>query len=231
MSKLETIKALKRSAIESFSKHGYEGASLREIANHAGVPLSAVHLYFGSKCELYTAVGQQVWTELEQERNELLCTIIGHRDAKALSLSDVVYALAYPVVRRALSDCEYDQASLWMVRGSVPRHHRDHNVEVSQSSDKEIQRWMDAIMSSCSGLSRAELVWAYSFVVGAIYSWQLLDHRYDKFLEHEERVTTQEVVGDIVAFCCSGIQAMIDRRQSSTDVQLHRERHSLGRVS
>jgi AcrR family transcriptional regulator len=66
MSKAETIDALMESAIHCFSQHGYEGAALRDIAAEAGVPLSTIHMYFGSKAELYTAIERKAWIECEQ---------------------------------------------------------------------------------------------------------------------------------------------------------------------
>lgn len=66
---------------------------------------------------------------------------------------------------------------------------------------------------SCPTLSRQDIVWALSFVVGVIYSWQLLDHHYDRLLESDVERTVEDVTNDIVAFGCNGVQALIDRRQ------------------
>ena len=53
MSKVEAIDALMNCAIKAFSEWGFEGASLRQIAAQAGVPLSTINVYFGSKRDLY----------------------------------------------------------------------------------------------------------------------------------------------------------------------------------
>ena len=50
MSKAQTIAALIESAIDAFSRYGFEGASLRDIAANAGVPLGTIHMYFGFCC-------------------------------------------------------------------------------------------------------------------------------------------------------------------------------------
>ncbi|UOG92933.1 MAG: TetR/AcrR family transcriptional regulator [Candidatus Thiothrix sulfatifontis] len=39
-----------------FARHGYKGASMQSIADHAGLPKANIHYYFGSKLRLYVAV-------------------------------------------------------------------------------------------------------------------------------------------------------------------------------
>lgn len=46
---------LLRAATDAFAEHGYEGASLRAIADNAGVSFQLIAYYFGSKEELWVA--------------------------------------------------------------------------------------------------------------------------------------------------------------------------------
>jgi AcrR family transcriptional regulator len=48
-----TKEALKRAALEAFTRSGYDGVGLREIATAAGVDPRLVGRYFGSKAELF----------------------------------------------------------------------------------------------------------------------------------------------------------------------------------
>lgn len=215
MSKTATIAALKRSAIENFARHGFEAASVRTIAADAGVPLSAVHIYFGSKSELYNEVGRQAWNEVQQERLEILEAARAQAPRGILRISDLIRALSYPVVRRALSAMEYDVAEIRIIR-SVVWPGAKQGEQSDHGGDAAIQGWIDQLMTVCTPLTRAEVVWAYSLVVGAIYSWQLIDHRYDKFLP-EGLGTIEEVVEDIVAFGTEGMRALIRRREAGRD--------------
>ncbi len=43
-------------AEQLFSEHGFDGASVRDIAATAGCNIAAVNYYFGSKDKLYTEV-------------------------------------------------------------------------------------------------------------------------------------------------------------------------------
>lgn len=54
--KAETREALIRAAGEVFSLRGFHGASLDEVADHAGYTKGAVYAHFNSKDDLYLAV-------------------------------------------------------------------------------------------------------------------------------------------------------------------------------
>lgn len=59
----EARQGILQAAAELFGRHGFEGASLREIVRQAGVNLSAVNYYFGTKEQLYQEVLRQVVAE------------------------------------------------------------------------------------------------------------------------------------------------------------------------
>src|ERR1700736_49737 len=50
-----TREAILQSALAAFSRHGYDGIGVREIAQTAGVTAVLVNRYFGSKEELFAA--------------------------------------------------------------------------------------------------------------------------------------------------------------------------------
>jgi AcrR family transcriptional regulator len=50
-----TREAILQSALAAFSRHGYDGVGVREIAQAAGVTAVLVNRYFGSKEELFAA--------------------------------------------------------------------------------------------------------------------------------------------------------------------------------
>lgn len=47
-------------ALAAFAEHGFHGASMRDIANRAGVSQSLVHHHFGSKEALWNFVGDRI---------------------------------------------------------------------------------------------------------------------------------------------------------------------------
>jgi AcrR family transcriptional regulator len=149
MSKAETIDALMESAIHCFSQHGYEGAALRDIAAEAGVPLSTIHMYFGSKAELYTAIERKAWIEIADERTSLLTAALSKAGDRRLELADVIHALAYPVVRRALASSDHERQRIFIVRDGVSGRvaaNRKHRIDLA---DRSRVRWIDAMATAC----------------------------------------------------------------------------------
>lgn len=209
MSKTATIDALMQSAAHVFSRDGYDGAALRDIARSADVPLSTIHLYFGSKAELFTAVRMAAWVEIDRERTLYLEQALARHQDRSPPLEDLLYALAYPIVRRALGTDALDVARVSMLRNYW---HGDLHSTMLDVADRSMVRWIDAITRIFPSLSRTDAVWAFSFAVGAIYSWQIIDHRYDTLLGAGARPAVDEVTADIVAFCSQGVQAIAARR-------------------
>ncbi len=55
-------RAILAAAESVFAEHGFDGATMAEIAARAGVPKPNVHYYFPTKAELYRAVIERVLT-------------------------------------------------------------------------------------------------------------------------------------------------------------------------
>lgn len=218
MSKTETIEALLESAIHRFAKDGYEGASLRDIARHAGVPLSTIHFYFGSKNELYAEVRRQAWNEIDDERTAYLEKALSAHPGRPPAFSALIHALAYPVVRRALSKNQRDIGQIYIIRSITSVWRSGAYGQALEMADRSMARWIDAIAMLYPTLSRGDVIWTFSFIVGAIYSWQIVAQRYDSMLGPERDRSPEDVTSDIVAFCCTGFEAVVERRMPLSNV-------------
>src|SRR6266481_6830784 len=58
-----TREAILQSALAAFSRHGYDGIGVREIAQMAGVTGVLVNRYFGSKEELFAATVEMTFAD------------------------------------------------------------------------------------------------------------------------------------------------------------------------
>jgi len=67
MSESETKIKILEVATKLFARHGYEGASIREIAREAGVNLAAVNYHFQNKQNLYYRVMDANCVRMEGE--------------------------------------------------------------------------------------------------------------------------------------------------------------------
>lgn len=210
MSKAETIEALMESAIQCFAKDGYEGASLRDIARNANVPLSTIHFYFGSKTELFAAIRRQAWDEIDQHRSTLLELVLAADPARPPDPGRLIHALAYPIVRRALSKSDRDISQIYILRSHTSYARSGLRNQAVELADRSMARWIDALERVYPAMSRPDLIWAFSFVIGVIYSWQVIDRRYDSMLGVGVGVerSADDVTADIVAFCAKGLEAV-----------------------
>lgn len=59
-------------ATELFAEHGFEGASVRDIARKAGVTVGSINYYFGSKDSLYQECGRRLARDYLSEARERL---------------------------------------------------------------------------------------------------------------------------------------------------------------
>src|SRR6266446_5270102 len=59
-----TREAILQSALAAFSRHGYDGIGVREIAQAAGVTAVLVNRYFGSKEELFAAAVEIAFSDI-----------------------------------------------------------------------------------------------------------------------------------------------------------------------
>lgn len=208
MSKADAITRLLESGLEEFSSHGYEGASLRDIAARAGVPLSMIHRYFGSKTELFAAIQQRVWLEIDAERNVLLDAAL---ERTPVELADVVHALTRPIVARSFGDQSGRSVVELMSDTPAIRRMLGATAPFVRGHDRTTRRFLDAIGVARPGLSQDEMTWGYSFAVGALYSFQLIDHLYDSYMDGSVEPTPDGVDDLLVSFIVGGLQSIARR--------------------
>ncbi|MBE1527991.1 AcrR family transcriptional regulator [Sphingopyxis sp. OAS728] len=209
MSKADTIDALLESATLSFARDSFSGASLREVAARANLALGTIHFYFGSKTELYAAATRKIWLEISNERDALLARALEDGATGETLLRELVRALGEPIIRRALGTDERELAQLKVVRGRVPD---EQGGELDRSAGRSVARWIDALAQACPGLSRKDLVWTYSFILGVIWGWQSIDHRYDDMMHDDLTRTPEDAMTDIVEFATAGVSALVALR-------------------
>jgi AcrR family transcriptional regulator len=110
------------SAVEVFARHGYHGAGLREIAEHAGVAFQLVRYHFGSKPDLWLAVLMHL---LEQQYESVYVSRLRPGPDLGVQLRTWVrralyFAVEEPRLRRILTR-EYFSNSAHFMRVVRPR--------------------------------------------------------------------------------------------------------------
>ncbi len=69
---VDTRERILRSALQAFSENGFDGATTREIASRAGVPLGLLQYHFGGKPKLWRAAVDRAFGELREGLERVL---------------------------------------------------------------------------------------------------------------------------------------------------------------
>jgi len=161
----ETSETILDAAEDLFSKHGFHGVTIREVAREAGVDTALLHYYFGTKRGLFDAVFLRRAEVLNRERLEALdrCAS-GDGD---VSVEDVVEAFVGPVLA-------------WQAKGGPGWKH--YCALVSQVNatpqwggetmtryfDPVIHRMIELLRRALPGARDEDLYWGFHNLSGAL---------------------------------------------------------------
>jgi AcrR family transcriptional regulator len=167
--------AILLAAEKLFAQHGYNGVSIRQIADEAAVPLALVGYYFGPKHALFRAIFEH-WNSTINERLAALAAVRAHA-AEANYLDLVVAAFIGPVLRLRASP-EGEWYALLLTRGAnEPNQEADQILR--EFFDPLANAFIDALLDAFPGSTRAQMAWSYQFMLGA-----LLYHIGDTRVQH-----------------------------------------------
>ena len=154
-----------REAERIFGALGFDGASMRQVAEAADVPLALVSYHFGSKEGLYRAVfDRRVPTVVEQRVTGLAIAMSETDLDRRLEL--VVKALVFPMLHLRAHDRDPSFGRL------LAHETMDPNSEqrgfIREMFDPVARAVVEALASALPGRSEQEVWWAYQFMLGAM---------------------------------------------------------------
>jgi AcrR family transcriptional regulator len=157
--------AILTSAERLFAEHGFEAVSIRAIAADADVPSGLVGYYFGRKIELLDALFERRRSYID-ERIRGIEAAAGGADP----IASLVRAWAEPSIalRSAPDGADFSRlvARLATDRGPAAHHILDRFY------DPLAHTFIDAMHAALPGTERNDVVWAYTFALGALLAWQ-----------------------------------------------------------
>lgn len=167
MNKSEITKAqIMRAAVQQFTRMGYEGAGVRNIANEAGVNLGLIRYHFGHKADLY----RDTLAYLSEQYNEV-CLAALHEAIQSGSAEEIIYSwLAAPITSwqdDTVAGGEEVLCFLNKMGYEDPELTRD--VYESHYS-YALQEWQDALLAHFSGISRGDWLWCLTCLRGMYFN-------------------------------------------------------------
>jgi AcrR family transcriptional regulator len=191
-----------RAAEKLFAMEGFHGASMRNIAEAAGVGLSVVVYHFETKQNLYRAV----FAEHQKLFGERLAELRAVEDVTAPdAVERIVTAFVMPVMRQqARPDGKY--YSMLTVREASDPHERSRGI-LRDYYDPMAREFIAALQRALPDQSPEYLHWAYLFAVGALVM-NFFDERMSRLSKHRYKPGDLPTKGRfLVRFITAGIRA------------------------
>jgi AcrR family transcriptional regulator len=152
-------------AEELFAAFGYEGTSIRQIAQKAGVPVALVSYHFGGKLGLYRRVFESHAPTIVAERRAGLALAELERDPDR-RLAAIVNAVLLPMLKLRADEGRQSLGRLLAREVTDPR-----SVErgiIQDLLDPIAAAVTDLLQAALPDRSAAEIHWAYQMIVGTM---------------------------------------------------------------
>ena len=120
---VETRSALMNTAISAFSISGYDGVSVRQLEEQAGVKRGLVAYHFSDKAQLWRAAVDRLFEELAEDllpRVESLADVEPIEAARGFVRTFVRYSAEHPELNRLMM--QESVAASWRVNYLVDQH-------------------------------------------------------------------------------------------------------------
>jgi len=208
----DTRDSILDAAEDLFSKHGFYGVTIREVAREAGVDTALVHYYFGAKRDLFDAVfirRAEVWNN---ERVEAI-NRYAREAGDAMTLEDLLEAFLRPPFE-------------WSLKGGPGWKHYSALVAQTNANptfggetmaryfDPAIRRLMELLKQVLPDAREVDLYWAYHMLSGALTLTLGETGRLDRLSGGLARSGDLQTAGDyMVKFAAAGFRACCPPQQ------------------
>jgi len=149
------------------AQHGFEGVSMRMVADRAGVDLALASYHFGNKQGLFDAVLLRRAAVLNEMRQETLAKCKAEAGPEGPTAEAIIDAFLQPLLGQGLQEDEG-----WL-------HYFELVAQVNSSPewggqlmtkyfDPLVRQFMDALKVALPNADQTTLYWCYHFLSGAL---------------------------------------------------------------
>lgn len=153
-------------AEDLFSRHGFDGVTIREVTGLAQVDSALVHYYFTTKQGLFDAVLARRAALVFAERMQAF-DALEQAHGSRIAIEDAVRAFVHPLLVRARTgDAGWkNYFRLLSVVNNDPNHVAQ---SVMSYFDPVVHRLIEAVSKALPGAPREELFWCFHFLTGSL---------------------------------------------------------------
>ncbi len=186
-----------------FARHGFAGASLRQVTAAAKVNLAAVNYHFGSKESLIEEVFRRRLDELNRQRLDALAAVEatpGH------TLEDVLAAFVRPALEQSM-DSAGGAAFVRVLARAYAEHDGRLRRFLSDNYGHVLREFAGAFARLLPDLDREELYWRLDIVAGAL-TYAMADFGMIKRRASTSEETHRELTAEhLIRFAAAGLRA------------------------
>ena len=148
-----------------FGEFGFDGASMRQVAEAASVPLALVSYHFGSKEGVYRAVFERRAPVVVEQRLAGLAIAMSEPNLDR-RLELVVKALVFPMLH--LRSHDRDPSFGRLLANETTESNSERRGILRDMFDPIARAVVEALRSALPERTDAEIWWAYHFMLGAM---------------------------------------------------------------
>jgi len=162
------------SAERLFAERGFNGVSVRDIANDAGVNSALVGYYFGGKQGLLSEVYTRHCTPLNQERMRLLREFSQTKGGP--TLEQVLEAFIRPSLEVTVD--RHGRSNFTRLRAILSGENSALlEKQIADNFDQSSRTFVEALQKCLPHLKKEDILWRFHFLLGAIYYTGAGPHR------------------------------------------------------
>ncbi len=194
-----------------FSRHGFYGVTVRQVAAEAGVDTALIHYYFGAKRELFDSVFARRAEILNATRVEALAAYAAaHRGD--MTLEGVIEAFIDPLVELALTNDE-GWKNYFRLVALVNNTPAWGGETMHRFFDPVVRQLIETLKAARPDAELRDLYWGYQFLTGAMMLALSETGRIDQLSDGLCRSTDLSAVrARLYAWCAAGLEEIVRRR-------------------
>lgn len=155
-----------RAAITQFTRLGYEGASMRDIANAAGVNIGLIRYHFGHKADLY----RDTLAYISEQYNRV-CIKALNEAKQSNRPEEIIYAWLSAPITHWEDDTVAGGEDVLCFLNKMGYEPAELTRDVYESHySYALQEWQDALSAYFPGMNRADWLWCLTCLRGMYFN-------------------------------------------------------------
>ena len=196
-----------------FCEHGFEGASVRDIAATAGCNVASVNYYFGGKEKLYHDVWRRHLLSMRDTRIASIDKVMSQKEGEP-DLEELLRSYANAFIEPLVGESRGRRFVKLMAREMIDRH-LPPNMFVEEMIIPVTTALRRALVKTCPGLEESKAQLVILSIVGQLIHTVGAKTMFEQTDNQElAKFDLTEAVNHIVKFSAAGIQAYAEENTS-----------------